>query len=128
MCVVVGIIFIILFWLTWIATLSVVIYYNKNPVNFYNERDLSYINQISYDWQQQPFTNMIITTNPTCPSNFPYEVFYDFFAGAVMMCDCIKDHKRNEVILNDICHKGEKGRDASDGCIDSPAMPPVVLA
>jgi len=69
---------------------------------------------------------MIITTNPTCPTNFPFEVFYDVFAGAMRMCDCIDDHKRNEVVLNDYCHRGKNGRDRSSGCIEQPAMPPVV--
>ena len=126
MLIIIGVIFLILFWFTWIAALSVVIYYNKHPVNFYNERDLSYIYQISNDWQQQPFTNMIITTNPTCPTNYPFEVFYDVFGGAVMMCDCIEERNRNEVIFNDYCHKGKNGRDRSSSCYTQPALPPVV--
>jgi hypothetical protein len=69
---------------------------------------------------------MIITTNPTCPSNFPFEVFYDVFGGAVWICDCIDDRNRNEVRWNDFCHKGSKGSDKSASCIDQKAMPPVV--
>lgn len=79
--------FMILYWLAWIAVLSVMIHFEKNPI--FNNMDLSYLYQISPEWKAQPYIDFIITENRQCPATHPHEMFYDLWPGATILCDCI---------------------------------------
>ena len=49
---------------------------------------------------------MIITTNTTCPIDYPHEVLYELFPGSRIGCDCI-DRAPGKWYPDTKCKKGK---------------------
>ena len=87
--------------------------------------DMSYVFQVSEDWTTQPFQDIVVTTEMTCPETHPSEAFYEVWAGATILCDCLEreDHIIERHI---ICQRGKNGRHNGEDCWEQNPMPPVV--
>jgi len=86
----------LIMYVTGIFILAYMIWFYRNA-RLPEEPDLTYLNQITEDWNTLPFVSMkvVLTRNSTgnlteaCPIEYPSEVFYHVWPGTYYFCDCI---------------------------------------
>lgn len=89
------------------------------------ELDMSYIFQVSESWRTQPFVDVVVVNSEACPDTHPYEVFYELWPGATMICDCLE--REDKLVDKDmICQRGKNGKHKQKECWDQDPMHPVV--
>ena len=114
----------VLCYLFWIATLSYVIYYGKHQVTTGDSVDLSYLYQVQQDWETQPFVDVVVTSNTTCPASHQHEVFYDYWPGSSIFCDCLKHN--GKIKMNVPCKTGKHADNKK--CFNVRPMSPIIQA
>ncbi len=93
------------YYLAWVGMLSYLIHFTKHLGAADGAVDLSYLYQVSDDWNTKPFIDITVTNQNYCPSTHPHEVFYDIWPGGSIKCDCL-EHKGN--ILDRACKRSGK--------------------
>jgi hypothetical protein len=53
---------------------------SAGTIPFSQKPDFNYLYQVKQDWQQQPFTDLILRDD-FCPESHPFEVFYSLWPG-----------------------------------------------
>ena len=88
---------------------------------------LDYLNQIADDWQKQPFVDIKVVKNYTCPQDYE-EVFYKPWYGTRHMCACFGlwwEVQEGQCPYDDITDS--RGERRSRDCYELPGLSPVIM-
>ena len=88
------------------------------------KHELSYLNQISFDWNKQPFVSIQATKATTCPLGTE-EVIYKPWYGTKLYCVC--NHVAYKRHYEGACNRDRNSEDAAS-CMEFPALSPVMQA
>ena len=71
-----------------IITFGSVLIYDEKIISSSSVHGTSHISQLASDWEQQPFTDIVIEESTVCPDGYT-DMYASTYYGYTIGCDCL---------------------------------------
>ena len=71
-----------------IITFGSVLIYDEKIISSSSVHGTSHISQLASDWEQQPFTDIVIEESTVCPEGYT-DMYASTYYGYTIGCDCL---------------------------------------